>query len=445
MNSFFSTNAPVIIASAPGRLDVMGGIADYSGSLLLQMPIQQRTTVSIQRNTDETIRIRTGSEKRYKEFSISISLLKDPELSQIPTIVREIPEGNWAIYIVGCIAILQHYKNMKVEGMTIFVHSDVPEGKGVSSSAALEVAVMKAYQKLYGFELTSTELPLLAQKAENDMVGAPCGLMDQLSTYLGEKNRLLPLQCQPHTVFPTIAIPTGIRFTAIDSGIRHAVSDASYGDVRTAAFMAYSIIALRSGASQNDLLHARNSGAVADLPFKGFLANIPLSLFKQEYLPFLPDSIKGSDFINQYGHSIDIVTSIDPDREYKLKACGSHPVEENFRIGLFMQLLNGYSKKGNREEILKQLGELMFQSHAGYSSIGLGNFHTDQIVSMVREAGSGVHGARITGGGSGGAVCILCEGATGVETAKEIWSKYRQQYKMRTLFFKGSSSGAFYS
>lgn len=435
----------MITASAPGRLDVMGGISDYSGSLLLQMPIQQRTTVSLQKSTEHAIRIRTGSEKTFREYSIDISILKNSALSQVPELVRERPEGHWAIYIIGCIAILRQYKNIPLEGMNIFVRSDVPEGKGVSSSAALEVAVMQALQKLYGFELSATELPLLAQKAENEMVGAPCGLMDQLSTYLGEKNRLLPLQCQPHTVFPTIPIPTGIKFTAIDSGIRHAVSDASYGDVRTAAFMAYSIIALKEGASHNDLLQAKATGALEDLPFKGFLANISLSQFRQEFQTLLPESIKGSDFIGQFGCSIDSATSVDPEKYYKIKACGSHPIEENFRIGVFMQLLKSYSKSTNKTALLKQLGELMFQSHAGYSSIGLGNFHTDQIVSMVRASGDAVYGARITSGGSGGAVCILCEGAQGINTAKEIWNKYKQQYKMRTLFFKGSSSGALYS
>ena len=80
-------------------------------------------------------------------------------------------------------------------------------------------------------------------------------------------------------------------------------------------------------------------------------------------------------------------------------------------------------------------------------AIGLGNDHTNHLVEKVREAGadSGVYGARITGGGSGGAVCILCEGARGVQTARQIWKNYMTQFKKRTLFFQGSSSGAFYS
>ncbi len=447
MNAFFIADKPLVTASAPGRLDVMGGIADYSGSLLLQMPIKQRTLVSIQKSGEAVIRIRTGSEKRYREFDMDISVLKNSKPQDWPSLIRKNEEGNWAIYVMGCILILHLHKNTPLEGLHISVRSAVPEGKGVSSSAALEVAVMKALQQLYNLSLTETELPLLAQKAENEMVGAPCGLMDQLSTYLGQKNRLLPLQCQPHTVFPALSIPAGISFTAIDSGIRHAVSGASYGEVRTAAFMAYSMIALQAGAAVDDLKQAASSGDFSTLPYNGFLANIPLSVFREKYLCHLPESITGAEFLQTYRYSIDKVTSIDPHRTYAIRACGSHPVEEHFRIGLFQQLLTGYRRSAQKQECLKQLGELMYQSHAGYSSIGLGNEYTSHLVEMVREAGttSGVYGARITGGGSGGAVSILCEGSKGVQTARQIWKNYMTRFKKRTLFFQGSSSGSFYS
>lgn len=447
MNAFINNELPHVTASAPGRLDVMGGIADYSGSLLLQMPIKQRTTVTIQKTNESRMVIRTGSNQKYREFSIDTGTLQQMPPEDRAAFIRKQPEGSWAIYVIGSVLVLHLHKKIPLEGLHVWITSAVPEGKGVSSSAALEVAVMKALQQLYQLSLSETELPLLAQKAENLMVGAPCGLMDQLSTYLGQKNRLLPLQCQPHTVYPSLPIPAGIQFTAIDSGIRHAVSGASYGDVRTAAFMSYSIIALQAGAGPDDLLKARNTGDFSALPYNGFLANIPLSVFKEQYQSLLPESMQGSDFLHHYKHSIDKVTHIDAGRIYHLRACGSHPVEENFRIGLFQQLLMAYRKTSEKQAILKQLGELMLQSHAGYNAIGLGNDHTNHLVEKVREAGAGngVYGARITGGGSGGAVCILCEGARGVQTARQIWKNYMAQFKKRTLFFQGSSSGAFYS
>ena len=102
-----------------------------------------------------------------------------------------------------------------------------------------------------------------------------------------------------------ISIPRGINFSGIDSGVRHAVSGASYSDVRAAAFMSYTIIALSEGATVEDLDHARTSGDWSKLPYKGFLANIPVPVFEEKYLSLLPAKISGKDFLSQYKVSID--------------------------------------------------------------------------------------------------------------------------------------------
>ena len=191
-------------------------------------------------------------------------------------------------------------KVLQLTGANVFIESNVPWGKGVSSSAALEVATMNALNQLYQLSLGKEELAVLAQMAENLVAGAPCGLMDQLSSHLGQKNKLLPLICQPHQVDKAISIPRGINFSGIDSGIRHAVSGASYSDVRAAAFMSYTIIALNEGATVEELDHARTSGDWSKLPYKGFLANIPVSVFEEKYLSLLPGEISGKDFLSQY-------------------------------------------------------------------------------------------------------------------------------------------------
>ncbi|HEU4858886.1 MAG TPA: hypothetical protein VFT15_03580 [Chitinophagaceae bacterium] len=446
MNDFFSTEGKIISATAPGRMDVMGGISDYSGSLLLQMPIKQTTTVSIQKRTDGAFHFRTQiSKKKTADFTIHVSAIKDRPLTAGGKIIKSVIGGDWAVYVLGCFLVLAKEKKVDLTGANVIIKSDVPWGKGVSSSAALEVATMNALNQLYKLSLEKEELAVLAQMAENRVAGAPCGLMDQLSSHLGKKNKLLPLICQPHQVDKPISIPRGIHFSGIDSGVRHAVSGASYSDVRIAAFMSYTIIALNEGASVEGLDEARTSGKWNKLPYKGFLANIPVSVFEKKYISLLPAEISGKDFLAQYKSSIDTVTQIDEDKIYKPRVCGSHPVYENARVNEFKDLLKGFKKQDDRQRALKQMGSLMLQSHESYSLVGLGNEFTDKIIELVEDAGpdSGVFGARVSGGGNGGTVCVLSYGKEGKEAVKEIYLKYTQIKKQKLYFFSGSSHGAF--
>jgi len=446
MNDFFSTGEQLISATAPGRMDVMGGIADYSGSLLLQMPIKQTTTVHIQIRNDGVFHFRTlVAKKKTTDFIIHLSAIKGIPLIEAGKIIKSVAGGDWAVYVTGCFLVLQNENRIDLTGANVFIESTIPWGKGVSSSAALEVATMNALNQLYKLSLGKEELAVLAQRAENLVAGAPCGLMDQLSSHLGKKNKLLPLICQPHRVDKPIAIPRGINFTGIDSGIRHAVSGASYSDVRAAAFMSYTIIALNEGATIEELNQARASGNWHKLPYKGFLANIPVAVFDEKYLSLLPEEIPGKDFLIQYKVSIDTVTNIAEDKIYRPAVCGSHPVYENFRVNEFKALLKNFKKQEDKQAVLIKMGNLMMQSHDSYSAVGLGNEYTDKIVELVRGAGSanGVYGARVSGGGNGGTVCVLSYGKEGKNAVKEIYRKYQQIKKQKLFFFSGSSHGAY--
>ena len=444
MNDLFSTEEKIISATAPGRMDVMGGIADYSGSLLLQMPIKQTTTVSIQVREDGVFNFRTRITKnKTEDFTIHVSDVKDRSLSEAGGIIRSVKGGDWAVYVLGCFLVLQKEKSIALTGATIFIESKVPWGKGVSSSAALEVATMNALNQLYKLSLGKEELAVLAQMAENLVAGAPCGLMDQLSSHLGQKNKLLPLICQPHHVDKPIRIPRGINFSGIDSGVRHAVSGASYSDVRAAAFMSYSIIALSEGATWEDLDHAKTSADWSRLPYKGFLANIPVSVFEEKYLSLLPAEIPGKDFLSRYKVSIDPVTTIDEQKIYKPLVCGSHPVYENARVKEFKSLLKSFKKQDDKQGSLVRMGSLMMQSHESYSAVGLGNKFTDKIVDMVRGHANSVYGARVSGGGNGGTVCILSYGKEGKNSVKEIYGRYKRELKRKLFLFSGSSHGAY--
>jgi galactokinase len=458
--NFFNDNREIFSASAPGRLDVMGGIADYSGSLLLEMPIAKTLTVEVQKRNDQLVCLQSVINKKDKrEFQIDLATLENKTPEEAGAVIRSMNGGDWAAYVIGCLVILKTEKNINAGAVNVLIRSGIPIGKGVASSAALEIATLNAICKMLRISLGEIELPVLAQKAENKIAAAACGLMDQLTIQLGKKNKLLPIVCQPHKVFAPIALAKGIQFCGIDSGVRHAVGGSSYSQVRAvrhavggssysqvraAAFMAYTVIAKQEGVTARELMVAKKENKLESLPYKGFLANIPVSVFEKKYAAQIPESISGSDFLELHQVSIDDATQVLPETNYKLLACARHPVYENIRVNLFSQLLQTFPKSVDKIKTLELLGELMYQSHAGYSSVGLGNSATDEIVDLTRKigTGAGVFGARVTGGGSGGTVAALCYGKEGKRSVREIYQQYRKSSGKKLFLFFGSENGA---
>ncbi|MGH7143036.1 MAG: galactokinase [Planctomycetota bacterium] len=461
-------------ASAPGRLDVMGGIADYSGSLVLQMPIAERTHVWLRQRTDGVVRIHSAAAERFHHpATVTLDradlspVRSQDETARFAAVRRRLaatPGGDWAAYVAGCITLLEDAGLATPAGADIFIDSQVPFGKGVSSSAALEVATLTALDRDLHLNLGRTQLPILAQRVENRLVGAPCGLMDQLATYLGRANRLLPILCQPDRVGTPVVLPRSLRFVGIDSGVRHAVSGSDYTSVRCAAFMGYSLIARAMGLPKSVLQRARTAGDRHKLPFGGYLANIAPSLFSQRFARQLPARMSAAAFHRAIGATIDPITRPKAGRSYAVAACTQHPIHECERVKTFVLLLEALNRltarptrastnrstraqHGERRELLVALGERMFQSHASYSACGLGEPVTDSLVEAVREAGpaAGVYGAKITGGGSGGTVCVLCDGAQGLAAARRIAARIGRAHGCRLTMFEGSSEGARHS
>jgi galactokinase len=265
-------------------------------------------------------------------------------------------------------------------------------------------------------------MALLCQKVENRIAGAPCGVMDQMTSVCGESHALMALLCQPAELRQPVRVPGDVEFWGLDSGERHAVRGSDYTAVRTAAFMGYRIISSNCG---ND--------------YGGYLANVSPVEFAREFVSLLPDQISGADFLARYSGTIDTVTSVDPVRIYNIRQAAAHPVFENYRVHEFRRLLPALADEAQRV----QLGEWMYQSHESYSACGLGSRGTDLIVDLVRKAGAGkgLYGARITGGGSGGTVAILGR-ADAHRTIEGIVENYRIRTGYAPHVFSGSSPGA---
>jgi L-arabinokinase len=426
-----------IIGLAPGRLDVMGGVSDYSGSLLLEIPIAEQTKVVLVKRIDSIIRVTTDMDDQ--DFTIQKEEIAGIPYRELSKRLQSKPGGHWASYVIGCFAVLQEEKGLQYNGVDIRVSSEIPVGKGVSSSAALEVATMHAISKAYGLKMDPIELAVLAQKVENLVVGASCGLMDQLAVNLGKKDQLLPILCQPHEVFDPIPLPAGVRFYGLDSGIRHAVSGSSYSDVRTAAFMAFTVAMMKSGISKDRLCSP-------DIPFGGFWANISPEVFRHTYEPLIPVEMTGAEFLVHYGVHIDRLTEVDPLRRYQLLPAARHPVMENHRIKKFMAGIKQCNGSDHKDALLGNLGELMIDSHRGYGSVGLGEPLTSKIVDLVIEKGKGhgIPGARISGGGSGGTVAVMVSSNEGLEHLMNIRELMENETGKELILFEGSSDGAHY-
>lgn len=428
------------IGTAPGRLDVMGGIADYSGSLVLQKPISECTQVIFSKRTDGLVIARTFSLEEVESVFIIeyANLLIDGEVDFefAKNKFKNTTSGSWAAYVVGCLLVLQKEKGILVDGGEFEIRSEIPEGKGVSSSAALEIATMNALVKAFNIKFVGTELAKLAQKVENLIVGAPCGLMDQLACSFGKSNQLLPIICQPDKLLTPIPLPENLYFVGIDSGTRHHVGGNSYTDVRKAAFMGYSIIANYCGISNYEIIKARKLNAKNHLPFEGFLSNITKDEWFEKFENMLPKYMYGHEFIAKFETTIDSITTIVPEKFYNIKACVAHPILENNRIKKYHDLLLKLDKSVNPIEIYEKLGALMFESHQSYSSVQLGSSGTDRLIEMVKEQkGKGVYGAKITGGGSGGTVCVLAVGDEGLQTTKKIHQDYQIEIGKETKLF----------
>ncbi len=326
-------------------------------------------------------------------------------------------------------------------GADIFISSDLPPNKGVSSSAALEIAVLKAASAARGMDLHGVALATAGQWVENVVVGAACGIMDQAAIVLGEKDRLLPLLCQPCQPLPLVSLPHGIQIWGIDSIVPRSTTGAAYEAARAAAFIGYKLICQREGIEiLPDQLSAIPRST--DARWNGYLSNLSPSDFRSLYERWLPESLSGREFLERAGTHADPFTPIHPNTEYPVRAATRYATEENLRVQMVRALLESHATAshamGMPDSSLRLIGELFRQSHAAYAECGLGSEACDELVALALH--SGLPGAKMTGGGAGGVVAIL-----GRSQDQPVIQRIAQQYAAAKgavpHIFEGSSDG----
>ena len=445
LREFFAGDSPFYIARAPGRLDVMGGIADYSGARVLELPLECATAAVLQQQTALRCDLATRREGRWHFFTVELPSLVEPggALSTPAGLAAWLAgreADRWAGYVVGivqvCLQRAAREGRGTPAGLRLLIDSTVPEGRGVASSAALEVATGAVVVAGCGIRMTAAELAWACQAVENYVVGAPCGIMDQMTSACGRRDRLLRLRCQPGMIEGYVEIPAGYRFYGIDSGISHAVSGADYGTVRTAAFMGYRMIAAAAA------LPAARDGTrvrIDDPRWGGYLANLTPAEFSH-VSGDLPEEISGAEFLKRYDGITDTATAVRPDCRYPVRRATGHPVHEQGRVGRFTELLGMLAE---HPQAAVELGRLMYDSHKSYGACGLGSDGTDRLVGLVAAEGPehGLFGAKITGGGSGGTVAVLA--TSGAEAlVRDLAARYRTDTGREACVFTNSGPGA---
>ena len=221
-------SVPSIIASAPGRVNLIGEHTDYNDGFVLPMAINRRTVVALGPGEPGTMMLVSAE----KPEAVSVGLPPSGRLTDASTA--------WVNYVMGVVVGVSRAGG-EVPGFRAAIASDVPLGSGLSSSAALEAASTMALAEFAGIVLSQREVALLSQKAEHEYAGVMCGIMDQMASVLGQ---VTMLDCRSLET-ETVTLPDGVSVVILDSAIPRGLADSAYNERRSQCEDGVRIIAKR--------------------------------------------------------------------------------------------------------------------------------------------------------------------------------------------------------
>ena len=358
---------------APGRVNLIGEHTDYNGGFVLPMAIERGTTVAAAVRDDRKIRILSVNVNEAGEINLDA-----PEKTR---------RGTWLDYIEGMARILER-RNIILRGADLLINSDVPSGAGLSSSAALEIAVGLALSEISASPIGKVQLALAGQAAEHEFVGAKVGIMDQYISALGRKNHALLIDCRS---LEAEQIPFAAQDSVIvicDSKVKHKLAASEYNTRRAECEKAVEILReFLPGITQ-----------LRDVGIRDF----------ERYAAHLPEIIR--------------------------KRC-RHVVTENERTLSAAEAL----KKSD----LNEFGRLMWLSHASLrDNYEVSCRELDLLVEIASQC-EGVLGGRMTGGGFGGSTVNLVQRGSVENFTKRISDEYRRRTNNETaVYVSNAADGA---
>jgi galactokinase len=351
----FGTGASVY--RAPGRVNLIGEHTDYNLGLVLPIALDLACVAHVAAATDGG-RLWVSSENRGEA--------RDWELAELP---RLTPSGDWTDYIVGVAQELIR-AGYELGPLRISFDSAVPEGSGLSSSAALEVSCALAL--LNGRPIDRLKLAQLCQRAEREFVGVPSGVMDQYVSVFAQQGAALEIDCRSLT-HRAVSLPPDVAIFAVNSMVRHDLAQSAYKQRTEQCAQAVAAIRLR-------------------YPQVRSLRDVDAALLA-ELFPSLPET---------------------PARRAR------HVVSENERVEKFVA--------ASADRDLRRMGELFLASHRSLRSDY--EVSCEELDFLVDAAGAieGVYGARMTGGGFGGCTVNLVDPAAEAGFPGEIARRYQARF-----------------
>ncbi len=342
---------PKVRVQAPGRVNLIGEHTDYNGGYVLPMAIPQQTEVQLTPREDRKVRAfsaNLGAQGNVDEYELG----------------QEKRGRGWLDYIQGVTHVLRA-AGLDVGGFDLWLHSHVPLGSGLSSSAALEVALLRGLREAFRLKLDDVSVALLGQKVETDFVGAPIGVMDQMASSLAGTGAALFLDTRSMR-YDRVPLPAGVEPIVINSGVTHSHAGGDY-KVRRAE--------CERAAAQLGVASLR------DLPD----TDLPRAMA-------LPEPL---------GRRV------------------RHVLTENARVLDTVRAL--------RSGDLALLGPLLYASHASQrDDYEVSVPEIDLLVDLARGEPD-VLGARLTGGGFGGSVVMLARAGKGADAAARIAARYSER------------------
>lgn len=305
----------------------------------------------------------------------SILLVSDllPEPVRIDgEVVRQEGDVSWANYPLGVLVALEKRGLKRDHGFELAITSDVPSGSGLSSSAALELSSALVLGAEFGLELNRSELAMACREAENEFVGMPCGILDQGVSAYGERDHLVHIDCRGPD-FSTVVMPPDVHFWIFNSHQKHALVESLYSTRHAECMEALSILKKLD-------------------PKVTCLADVS------------PDQLNA------------VLDQMSEDVGKRAR----HVVEEIDRVGQASALFSSGD--------LAAAGQLLLQSHE--SSRDLFENSTPELDDLVERLRNqpGVYGARLTGGGFGGAAMAMTDGSFTMDQAREISRQYAERF-----------------
>jgi galactokinase len=208
-------SAPRWIAAAPGRVNIIGEHTDYNDGFVMPMAIDRYTIVA------------AAPSKVAGKITLRSTTSNQPVTIDLGQPVKPLGKGVWANYPVGVIAGFLA-RGIKIPGFDALIHSNVPLGGGLSSSAALEVATATLLEAITGQKLDPVEKALLCQKAEHDFAGMPCGIMDQFISVMGRESHLLLLDCRSRKPELVPMTDPSVEVLIINTNVKHELTGSEY-------------------------------------------------------------------------------------------------------------------------------------------------------------------------------------------------------------------------